>query len=111
MAPEIIEGKPYNEMADVYSYSMCIFHVITRTPPWVGTTDSQWERLEEKALSENPVERITFKPDVPSYFTPSLTKLMEDCWNYSPVLRPTFDSVIERISLLETEPSPEGMPS
>ena len=30
MAPEVLKGKPYNEMADVFSYGIVLCEVITR---------------------------------------------------------------------------------
>jgi serine/threonine protein kinase len=40
IAPELLETKPYNEMVDVYSFSMVLWHVLTRQPPWAGLTNS-----------------------------------------------------------------------
>ena len=97
-------------MADVYSYSMVIFHVITRTPPWVGVTDSIWARLEKEALDEVGDKKTIFKPEMPSYFENDLKRLVEDCWNNNSAFRPTFEIVISRLEKLEKEAAPNGLP-
>lgn len=39
IAPELLETKPYNEMVDVYSFSMVLWHMLTRQPPWAGLSN------------------------------------------------------------------------
>ena len=38
MSPEILAGKPYTEMADIYSLAMVIYEVLTCTYPFEGYT-------------------------------------------------------------------------
>lgn len=33
-APEIFEGQPYDEKADIYSYGVCIYELMHGRPPW-----------------------------------------------------------------------------
>ena len=36
MAPEVIEGKVYNEISDVFSFGVNLWELVTRRIPWEG---------------------------------------------------------------------------
>jgi len=36
MAPEVINGEDYSEKADVYSYGIILWEIITRQVPYKG---------------------------------------------------------------------------
>eukprot|EP00897_Mesotaenium_endlicherianum_P003302 jgi/Mesen1/29/ME1078911C05710 len=36
MAPEVLEQEPYNEKADVYSYGIVLWELVTREEPFKG---------------------------------------------------------------------------
>lgn len=36
MAPEVLESSPYNEKADVYSFGIVLWELITREEPFKG---------------------------------------------------------------------------
>lgn len=36
MAPEVLNNKPYTHKADVYSFAICLYEIITRKTPYLG---------------------------------------------------------------------------
>ena len=35
-APEVLKGDPFNEFADVYSYGVIVWELLSRQKPWKG---------------------------------------------------------------------------
>ncbi|CAD8066258.1 unnamed protein product [Paramecium sonneborni] len=82
MAPEIMRGEPYQEKADVYSFGMILWEIITQLIPYEGLSQTQiigsvgygqdqviipsnsnppiLSQLAKKSLKKNPEERPTF---------------------------------------------------
>ena len=98
IAPELLETKPYNEMVDVYSYAMVLWHVLTRQPPWSGLTNSVFEAKE---LTE------VYRPAIPPWCPEPYRKLIEQCWDPDAYKRPTFQTIINEVGKMKEElPSP-----
>ncbi len=85
IAPELLETKPYNEMVDVYSFSMVLWHVLTRQPPWAGLTNSVFNAKE---LTE------TYRPPIPAWCPEPYKNLIEACWEANAYKRPTFQAIL-----------------
>jgi serine/threonine protein kinase len=92
MAPEIIDGKTFNEKVDVYSYAMCLVEVIDRNLPWASSgigivplKVSRGERPEGQLRSA----------------APPLAELVKECWAQDPRERPSFADVIERVAAMQ----------
>ena len=102
IAPELLETKPYNEMVDVYSYAMVLWHVLMRQPPWTGLTNSVFEAKE---LTE------TYRPPIPDWCPKPFKDLIEACWHPDAYKRPTFQTILTIIDdeLLKL-PSPNFPP-
>ncbi len=99
IAPELLENKPYNEMVDVYSYAMVLWHVLTRTPPWAGLSDSTFQAKE---LTE------TYRPPIPSWTPEPFKQLIVSCWDPNAYKRPTFQAILETIEKeIKLLPSPQ----
>ena len=41
MAPEVIGNKPYTEKADVFSYSIILWEIASREPPYRNITGAK----------------------------------------------------------------------
>merc|ERR1711879_1068121 len=69
-APEIIKGDNYSEKADVYSFGIVMWEVLTRNVPYADQTfmSVALEILDGK------------RPDVPSDCPPEFKQLMQRCW-------------------------------
>lgn len=41
MAPEVIDAQPYSQKADVYSFGIVMWELLTREAPYVGRQSTQ----------------------------------------------------------------------
>eukprot|EP00775_Hariotina_reticulata_P007213 gene7213-7427_t len=82
MAPEVIEHKPYDEKADVFSFGVIPYSDMTPLQAAVGVV--------QKGL----------RPIIPPNCLPQLAHLMMSCWDASPMHRPSFRELTPRLQLL-----------
>ncbi|KAG2489162.1 hypothetical protein HYH03_012388 [Edaphochlamys debaryana] len=87
MAPELWEGLPYNEKVDVYAFGIMLNELITKTPPWTGTSlpDMKANVLAGK------------RPDMALSCPKVLCDLIKRCWDQSSSLRPSFLQVLDAL--------------
>ncbi|XP_005113408.1 mitogen-activated protein kinase kinase kinase 20, partial [Aplysia californica] len=99
MAPEVIQSFPVSESCDTWSYGVVLWELLTKEVPFNGIEGFQvaWLVVEKG-------ERLM----VPSSCPPSFGKLMEQCWQLDPKLRPTFKQVLSHLkSMSEDESLPD----
>ena len=41
MAPEVMRGKEYSQKADVFSYSIILWEIVAREPPYKGINSNK----------------------------------------------------------------------
>uniref|UniRef100_A0A0E0EGR7 Protein kinase domain-containing protein n=1 Tax=Oryza meridionalis TaxID=40149 RepID=A0A0E0EGR7_9ORYZ len=88
MAPEIINHKPYDNKADVFSFAIVLWELV----PYDNMTPLQ------AALGV----RQGFRLEIPSSVNPRLSKLIQRCWDEDPDVRPVFaEIVIELENILQ----------
>lgn len=85
MAPEVLRGDPYDERADVFSFGVVMWEILTGEQPFQGSTDAQ---IEAFVLSNG---RLPIYEDFPA----SWARLMNWCWAPNPANRPSFGQIIE----------------
>jgi serine/threonine protein kinase len=105
MAPEIILGKEYDEFADVFSYGMLLFEIITRKD--VG-----------KLIPRNPqngfsVNESAVRRQLPQDCPKHLIELAFLAIKYDPKKRPPFTRIILFLKkllkvLLDAKKNPQG---
>ncbi|KAH9524917.1 hypothetical protein Btru_028249 [Bulinus truncatus] len=99
MAPEVIQSFPVSESCDTWSYGVVLWELLTKEVPFNGIEGFQvaWLVVEKG-------ERLM----IPSSCPPSFRKLMEQCWQLEPKLRPTFTQLLSRLKVMsEDETLPE----
>jgi serine/threonine protein kinase len=84
MAPEVINRQIYTEKADIYSYSLVMYELITRLEPYKGV--KQMDLPIFVAVEKR-------RPDIPSACPPEFAKLIQKCWNPIADERPSFTEV------------------
>ncbi|CAM0144902.1 unnamed protein product [Urochloa decumbens] len=83
MAPEVINHKPYDHRADVFSFAIVLWELVTSKIPYENLTPLQ------AALGVRQGMRL----DIPSGLHPPLSKLIQQCWNENPNVRPSFAEI------------------
>lgn len=94
MAPEVILSQPYDEKADVYSYGMLLWEMVTHEIPFQGMRDIQ---VAMEVINQNR------RPDIPPQTPHSLKSLIEKCWHRDPKVRPSFQEISQLFESGEIE--------
>lgn len=83
MAPEVINHKPYDHRADVFSFAVVLWELVTSKMPYENLTPLQ------AALGVRQGMRL----EIPSWVHPQLSKLIQQCWDENPNVRPSFAEI------------------
>jgi len=101
MAPEVAIGENYALSADVFSYGMVLFEIITREKP-------PQRKLKDMYAFNSEEHKPSIPPDTPEEFW----KLLMDCTSHSPDERPTFKDVVKRLlQMIKDIPAPAPAPA
>lgn len=99
MAPEVIEHKPYDHKADVFSFAIVLWELLTGKLPY--------EYLTPLQAAVGVVQKC-LRPIIPKHTHPKLAELLEKCWQQDPALRPDFSEIIEILQQTAKEVGDEG---
>ncbi|XP_052201278.1 serine/threonine-protein kinase STY46-like isoform X2 [Diospyros lotus] len=83
MAPEVINHQPYDQKADVFSFAIVLWELVTAKVPYENMTPLQ------AALGV----RQGLRPELPDETHPKLLDLMRKCWEAVPCKRPSFSEI------------------
>eukprot|EP00850_Spirogloea_muscicola_P018173 SM000164S02235 [mRNA] locus=s164:61815:66246:+ [translate_table: standard] len=89
---EVLEHQVYNHKADVYSYGITIWELLTGGIPYAGLTPIQ---------AAYGVILRQLRPDIPSTWPPTLASLAQACWDEDPTNRPEFSEILLLLDKLE----------
>ncbi|PSS30004.1 Serine/threonine-protein kinase [Actinidia chinensis var. chinensis] len=99
MAPEVIEHKPYDHKADVFSFGIVLWELLTGELPHSLLTPLQ---------AAVGVVQQGLRPTIPKHTNQKLAELLERCWQQNPTLRPNFSEIIEILQQISKEVGDEG---
>ena len=80
MAPEVIRHESYSSNADVYSFGICLWQLITREIPFATSTPIQ----AAYAVAEGR------RPLIPASTPRRLREIISACWDQDSHRRPSF---------------------
>ena len=88
MAPEVALSEPYNLSADVYSYSILLWELLSldKAFGWLSP-----EEHRERCVKKN--ERLELRKS----WSDTIKKVLEGCWARDPLSRPTAREVYKLI--------------
>ncbi|KAG6486505.1 hypothetical protein ZIOFF_055081 [Zingiber officinale] len=93
MAPEVIQHKPYDQKADIFSFGIVIWELLTAKLPYQYLTPIQ---------AAVGVVQQGLRPTIPNTH-PKLAELLERCWKQDPADRPDFSEILEILQLIAEE--------
>ncbi|CAM9212307.1 unnamed protein product [Laminaria digitata] len=94
MAPEVLASEKYAETADVYSFAIVCWELLTRACPYQGLTQIQ---VAVAVLNDG------LRPDIPNWCPEEFASLIKDGWHQEPTRRPSFGDILH---FLRTNPTP-----
>ncbi|CAN1122238.1 Serine/threonine-protein kinase STY17 [Linum perenne] len=94
MAPEVIEHKPYDHKADVFSFAIVMWELLTGELPYSYLTPLQ---------AAVGVVQKGLRPTIPKETQPKLAELLDRCWRQDPAERPDFCEIIDILQQIAKE--------
>ncbi|KFK40150.1 hypothetical protein AALP_AA3G336800 [Arabis alpina] len=94
MAPEVIEHKPYSHKADVFSFAIVLWELLTGDIPYAFLTPLQ---------AAVGVVQKGLRPKIPKKTNAKVKELLERCWHKDPEQRPVFEEIIEMLQQIMIE--------
>ncbi|CAK7346543.1 unnamed protein product [Dovyalis caffra] len=93
MAPEVLDGKPYNRKCDVYSFGICLWEIYCCDMPYPDLSFAE---------VSSAVVRQHLRPEIPRCCPSSLASVMRKCWDANPEKRPEMDGVVRLLEAIDT---------
>uniref|UniRef100_A0A0D6QS98 non-specific serine/threonine protein kinase n=1 Tax=Araucaria cunninghamii TaxID=56994 RepID=A0A0D6QS98_ARACU len=93
MAPEVLDGKPYNRKCDVYSFGICLWEVYCCDMPYA---DLSFAEMTSAVVRQN------LRPEIPRCCPSTLANVMKKCWDANPDKRPEMDEVVQLLENIDT---------
>ena len=91
MAPEVLCNEDYAEPADVFSFGIILWEMLTKECPYDGMTPIQ---CALSVLNENK------RPPIPNWAPQPVRALIKNCVERDPQLRPTFAQILAALDAL-----------
>ncbi|XP_051200023.1 serine/threonine-protein kinase STY8 [Lolium perenne] len=96
MAPEIINHMPYDHKADVFSFAIVLWELVTLKIPYDNMTPLQAVLGVRQGL----------RLEIPPGTHPGLSELIEQCWDDDPDERPVFAEITVQLEEILQEVQP-----
>ncbi|XP_012586708.1 PREDICTED: mitogen-activated protein kinase kinase kinase MLK4 [Condylura cristata] len=92
MAPEVIKSSLFSKGSDIWSYGVLLWELLTGEVPYRG--------IDGLAVAYGvAVNKLTLP--IPSTCPEPFAKLMKECWQQDPHIRPSFALILEQLMAIE----------
>ncbi|KAI9123329.1 hypothetical protein K1719_006218 [Acacia pycnantha] len=93
MAPEVLDGNPYNHRCDVYSFGICMWEIYCCDMPY---PDLSFADLSAAVVRQN------LRPEIPRCCPSSFANIMRKCWGGNANKRPEMEDVVRMLEAVDT---------
>ena len=97
IAPEVFEQRKYSEKADVYSFGIVLWELLTRRVPFAD--------IHSFSIPVSVIKGD--RPSIPKDCPSALKKLIRECWQPKASKRPPFSKIVEILQKI-VEQTPPG---
>jgi len=94
IAPEVIQNKQYNKKADIFSFGICLWEIMTQKAIYPGLGGYE---ILDKVVTDG------LRPSLSDINSSGLSQLMVDCWHKDPSARPSFEEILLRLKEIKGE--------
>jgi len=97
-APELLLRQPYNQSADIYSFALCCWELLSHEQPYLDI--EEWDQLVSSVAVSGK------RPDIPSWVPADLAQLFRLGWDHDKKKRPNCAQVIAQLERISMAPLP-----
>uniref|UniRef100_A0A0D9VYX3 Protein kinase domain-containing protein n=1 Tax=Leersia perrieri TaxID=77586 RepID=A0A0D9VYX3_9ORYZ len=100
MAPEVLQGRPYDHKCDVYSFGVLLWetYCCAMAYPNYSLADISYH-----------VVKLGIRPDIPRCCPKAMADIMTRCWDANPDNRPEMSEVVALLEKIDTSRGKGGM--
>ncbi|KNC47314.1 uncharacterized protein AMSG_11783 [Thecamonas trahens ATCC 50062] len=92
-APEVLTGKRYSLKADVYSFGLVLWELVTAKFPYIELKGTPTVKIVKMILNGH-------RPNVSREWPKGYVALMKRCWSDQPKSRPTFSELLVELTAM-----------
>ena len=100
MAPEVLSNNKYSEKADIYSFGIVLYEIISGKYPY---EEKEFADLNNAQLIYQITEKNAHPTLEDEFFEPAMKQLILDCWKRDPEVRPAFSEIITRLKRMKSD--------